>query len=141
MSIFEISKVPLWVNAEDMIAERITQMCWVTEFVQLYKSFGGNKSFLVRANMEPPKGCVRAGEHMMLIQPAKPIPMGKISVSYFEGKVPNTNHKNKDLGKNFTVPTRRKILLLFFFYRSANLFHTKKTSFGGPEPKRRKSVP
>ena len=139
MRIFEISKVPLWVNVEDMITEMITQMCWVTEFVRINRSFGGYKSFLVRACMDPPKDCVMAGEHMMIIQPAKPLPRGKFSISYFEGKVPNSKERNnKDQNKNSTIPAKKGETSPSL---AVQIVDTMKSSFGGPHPKRRKSEP
>ena len=113
MRVFEIDKVPLWVNVEDMITEMITQMCWVTEFVRINRSFGGYKSFLVRANMDPPKDCVMAGEHMMIIQLAKPLPRGKFSISYFEGKVPNSKERNNKDRKRLKLhlPSLCKLLI------------------------------
>ena len=70
--IYEIGKVPVWVSPEDLVIEIIAQMAWVTEFVRVYKSFGGYKSVLVSGSIEPSKDCLMVEDYLVPIQPATP---------------------------------------------------------------------
>lgn len=116
--IYEVSKVPIWVNPDDLIAEMTAQMAWVTEFVRVNNSYGQLKSFLVRGSLPPPKDCIFMDDSLLLIQPAKPTKGGKFAVSYFEGKVFNDNKKTEAR----PVPTQRTVV----------------NAFVGPDGKRRK---
>ena len=78
---YEISKVPVWVSPGELIDELTTQMAWMTEFVKVTRSFGNVKSLLARGSIAPPKDCIILGEDLLLIQPARPTPGGKVSVS------------------------------------------------------------
>ena len=127
VQIYEISKVPVWINPEELIIEMTTQMAWVTEFVRVNKTYGAFKSFLVRGSIEPPKDCLLVDDELLLIQPAKPIPKGKYSVSYFSGKVSKDDRRNKS---NTKVPTTVP----------KGQGATQLQVFEGPNPKRRKSV-
>ena len=105
--IYEISKVPVWISAGDLIPELTAQMAWVTDFIRVNRAYGQEKSFLVRANIPPPKDCFIVGDNLILIQPAKPKQSTAYSVSYFAGKVTNggakeSGHTSK-LGKSMTV--------------------------------------
>ena len=85
------------------------------------------KSFLVRGSIEPPKDCLLVDDELLPIQPAKPIPKGKYSVSYFSGKVSKDDRRNKS---NIKVPTTVP----------KGQGATQLQVFEGPNPKRRKSV-
>ena len=78
---YEISKVPVWVSPGELIDELTTQMAWMTEFVKVTRSFGNVKSLLVRVSIAPPRDCIILGEDLVLIQPARPTPGGKVAVS------------------------------------------------------------
>lgn len=122
-NIFEVSKIPVWVSPDELITELISKMAWVTEFVRVNKAYGGYKSFIVRGSMDPPKDCFLIDDDLVLIQPAKPMRGEKVSISYFEGKVPSNGKGDKNLAKGTTTtPTE-----------------TQHTEVGGPVPKRRKS--
>ena len=123
LSIYEVSKVPVWVSPDELVTEMISKMAWVTEFVRVNKAYGGYKSLIVRESMDLPKVCFLIDEDLVLIQPAKPMRGEKVSISYFEGKVPSNGKESKNPAKGAaTAPSE-----------------TQNTDVVGPKPKRRKS--
>ena len=65
----------------------------MTDFIRVNRAYAQEKSFLVRANIQPPKDSIIAGDSLILIQPAKPKRSAASSVSYFAGKVTNDGTK------------------------------------------------
>ena len=97
---YEISKVPIWVNADDLIGQLMATMGWMVDFVRTLRAQGGG-------NIAAPQDCMLLGDALLLIQKARPAPRSNVSVSYFGGaNRPATAQKARSQEKT-SVPAKK----------------------------------
>ena len=108
---YEISKVPLWVNADNLIGQLMATISWMVDFVRTLRAQGEFKTILVRGNIAAPQDCMLQGNALLLIQKARPAPRSNVSVSLL-WRCQSTSYgsEGKQSLKRKLLCPRRKIL-------------------------------
>ena len=84
--VYEISKIPIWVDADRLQETLRTEIKWAATFVRSMGAWKGFKKMLFQSDSVPPTDVLWIGDSLEPIQPAREIPKEGILLRVFDGR-------------------------------------------------------